>query len=247
MTTDQTVVFVKAVSIRATAMGWNKGAKQITTFANRDGTLVDLIECYGQINKATLKIACERFCKAGEVHAKSCAKQNSTMMAICLASSLTAEAQARLLTYHNEYTFDDVEYAPLLYKIIMRLATIDSITTMQTLQENLQNLGVFAATVNGDINKIHGKFDRNHLQVLVHGATVDDPIGLLFDAFIVVPCHNFKEYIHRHHDDWLDGKLTGMTHKTLMTFATRKCDYLKTKGTLSQAMALWHETYLAKC
>ena len=148
-------------------------------------------------------------------------------MAICLASSLTAEAQVRLLTYRNEYTFDNMEYAPLLYKIIMRLATIDSVATTQTLQENLQNLGVFAATVNGDINKIHGEFDRNHSQFLARGATVDNPIGLLFDAYSVVPCHNFKEYIRRHHDDWLDGKLTGMTHKTLMTFATCKCDYLR--------------------
>jgi hypothetical protein len=55
------------------------------------------------------------------------------MMAICLASSLTAEAQARLLTYCNEYTFNGGEYAPLMYKIIMRLATIDSIATTQTL------------------------------------------------------------------------------------------------------------------
>ncbi len=206
-------------------MGWNQGTKQITTFANRDGTPVDLIKCYRQINKATLKIACMRFCKAGEVDAKSCAKQNNTMMAICLASSFMAEAQARLLTYRNAYTFDGVEYAPLLYKIIMRLATINSIaTSMQTLQENLQNLGVFAATVNGDINKIHGKFNRNHLQLLARGTTVDNPIGLLFDAYSVVPCHNLKEYIRRHHDDWLDGKLTGITHETLMTFATRKCD-----------------------
>ncbi len=67
--------------------------------------------------------------------------------------------------------------------------------------------------------------------MLAGGATVDDPIGLLLDAYSVVPCHNFKEFIRRHHDDRLDGKLTGMTHETLMTFATRKCDYLKTKGT----------------
>jgi hypothetical protein len=61
MTTDQTAVFVKAVSCHATAMGWTKGAKQITTFANCDGTLVDLIKCYEQIDEATLKIACKRF------------------------------------------------------------------------------------------------------------------------------------------------------------------------------------------
>jgi hypothetical protein len=134
MTTDQKVVFVKAVSCRATAMGWNKGTKQITTlYANRNGTPVDIIKYYGQINKATLKIACKRFCKEGEADAKSRAKQKNMMMVISLASSLTAEAQARLLTYCNEYTFDGVEYAPLLYKIIMRLATIDSIATTQTL------------------------------------------------------------------------------------------------------------------
>jgi hypothetical protein len=182
MTTDQTVVFVKAVSCCAIAMGWNKGTKQITTFANRGGTPVDLIKCYGQIDKATLKIACKRFCKAGEVDDKSCATQNNTMMTICLASSLTTEAQARLLTYRNKSTFDGVEYAPLLYKIIMRLATIDSINITQILHKNLQYLGVFAAMVNGDINKIHGKFDRNQSQLLACGATVDDPIGLLFDA-----------------------------------------------------------------
>jgi hypothetical protein len=92
MTTDQMVVFIEAVSCCATAMGWNKGTKQITTFANRGRTPVDLIKCYGQINEATLKIACKRFCKAGEVNAESRAKQNNTMMALCLASSLMAEA-----------------------------------------------------------------------------------------------------------------------------------------------------------
>jgi hypothetical protein len=96
-------------------MGWNKGTKQITTFTNRGGTIVDLIKCYRPINKATLKIACEQFCKAGEVDAKSCAKQNNIAMAIFLASSFTAEAQARLLTYLNKYTFDCVEYAPFMY------------------------------------------------------------------------------------------------------------------------------------
>jgi hypothetical protein len=113
----------------------------------------------------------------------------------------------------------------------MRLVTINSIATTQTLRKNLQNLGVFAAMVNCDINKIHGKFNRNYSQLLACGATVDDPIRLLFDAYLVIPCHNFKEYIHCHNDNPLGGKLTGMTHKTLMTFATHKCNYLKTNGT----------------
>ncbi len=83
-------------------------------------------------------------------------------MATCLAKSLTANAQACLLTYRSKYTFDGVEYAPLTYKVIMRLATINTAATMQTLRDNLQNLGVFAATVSGNINKIHGEFNENY-------------------------------------------------------------------------------------
>ncbi len=75
------------------------------------------------------------------------------MMSNCLSNSLSMEAKVRLLTYRNNCTFNGVEYAPLMYKIIMRLATIDLIATTQTLRDNLQNLGVFAAIVNGDIDK----------------------------------------------------------------------------------------------
>ncbi len=201
MTTNQTVVFVEAVSCCIITVGWNKGTKQITTFANRSGTPIDFIKCYGQINEATLETACKRFYKADEVDAQSCAKQNNMMMAICLASSLMAGAQGRLLTYRNKYTFDGVECAAITHKIIMRLVTIYSVTTTQTLHKNLQNLGVFLAKVDGNINKIHCKFDRNHSQLLAHGTTVDDPIGLLVNAYLVVPCHNFEEYTRCHHSN----------------------------------------------
>ncbi len=195
MTPNQTVIFVEAFHRRATMMGWDQGTMQISSFANSAGCQVDIIKSYGQINKATLKSACERFCKPGGVHSQTRAKQNNTMMSICLAKSLTADAQARLLTYQNKYTFDGVKYAPLMHKIIMRLATINSVATTQTLRNNLQSLGTYAATVRGDINKVHSEFDKNYSQLIARGATLDDPIGILFEAHLLVPCHHFKLYI----------------------------------------------------
>jgi hypothetical protein len=66
MTANQTVAFTEAFLSRATAMGWNKGSKQVTTFTNSSGVPVDIIKSYGQIDEATLKTAaCERFCKNG--------------------------------------------------------------------------------------------------------------------------------------------------------------------------------------
>ena len=147
-------------------MGWNKGSKQITTFTNSSGVSVDIIKSYGQIDEAALKAACERFCKAGQADAESRAKQNNTMTSMCLNKSLTASAKASLLTYRAEYTFDGVEHAPLMYKIIMHLATIDSVATTQTLRDNLQTLGIFAVTVKGDIDKVNAEFDMNYSQLL---------------------------------------------------------------------------------
>ncbi len=83
-----------------------------------------------------------------------------------------------------------------MYKIIMRLTTIDSVATTQTLWDNLQNLGVFAVTVKGDIDKVKAEFDTNYSQLLARGATLDDPIGiLLFEAYLLVPCYNFTKYM----------------------------------------------------
>ena len=47
-----------------------------------------------------------------------------------------------------------------MYKIIMRLATIDSVATTQTLRNNLLSLGVYMATVSGDINKVHNELSK---------------------------------------------------------------------------------------
>jgi hypothetical protein len=162
MIPNKTFVFVETFQRHANVMGWTKGTKQITTFTNHDGKSIDIIKNYGQIDKVTLKTACEQFCKAGEIDSQTRAKQNNTMISNCLSNSLSMEAKLRLLTYPNNYTFNGVEYAPLMYKVIMRLATIDLIATTQTLRDNLPNLGIFAATVNGKIDKINSEFDQNY-------------------------------------------------------------------------------------
>jgi hypothetical protein len=123
-----------------------------------------------------------------------------------------------------------VECAPLMYKVIMRLATIDSVATDRALRDNLHALEAFVGTVSGDIDKINTEFDKNYSQLITCGKTFDDPIGALFTAYQVVPCFHFKIYINRMHEDYLDGKLPKMTHKSLMGMAKSKFNYLRNKG-----------------
>jgi len=239
MTSDQTVVFVESLTHRATAMGWNAGSKQITTFTNRSGKDVDIIKEYGQIDEVIVKTGVNASAKL----ARWMRRVRPSKTTACWPFVWASHSRQRLkqgyllLTYHNDYTFDGVKCAPLMYKIIMRLATIDTVATTQVLRNNLNNLGVFAATVNGDINKINGEFDKNYTQMLARGASVDDPVGLFFEAYHVVPCYNFKTYIMRHYDDYLDSKVINLTHKALMTSALRKYDWLRQKGQWVVAMA----------
>ncbi len=83
--------------------------------------------------------------------------------------------------------------------------------------------------VSSNIDKVHNKFDKNYSQLIARGAIVDDPIHILFEAYLAVLCHNFKKYIHGQHKDYLDGKLTNITHEALMTLAKHKFYWLKTK------------------
>ena len=95
MNADQTVVFAKALTHRAGELGWKVGSKNIATFTNAAGKDIDIIKEYGQINKQTLKTACEHFCKTGGADVTTRAKQNNTMMATCLGKSLMADAAAK--------------------------------------------------------------------------------------------------------------------------------------------------------
>jgi hypothetical protein len=149
------------------------------------------------------------------------------MMAQCLKKSLTVAALTRLKPYQSQYLFNGVEYEPLMYKIIMRLATINSVVTTEALWANLNNLPIYTASVNGDIDLINSYFDVNYSQILARGSTVDDPIANLFDLYLVVPDYNFKQYIAKKQDGYHDGNLgASFTHKNLMAQATAKFTYL---------------------
>jgi hypothetical protein len=92
------------------------------------------------------------------------------MLAQCLTNSLTPAAQACFEPYQAQFTFDGIEYGPLKYKIIMRLATIDSVATTETLRKNLNNLPTYSASVNGDVDMINYYFDASYSQIfLSHG------------------------------------------------------------------------------
>jgi hypothetical protein len=179
---------------------------------------------------ATLQTQCEGFYKNTGTLFQARARQNNTMMSKCIMKTLTPAARVRLLPFQGDYEINNVIYAPLLHKKIMALATIDSVAATKTLHSNLRELPTFCSTIKGDIELLHSYFDSNYTQIIARGAMVDDPIDILFLAYMVVPCNNFRSYIKRKQDAYSDGTLT-LAHKELIMLATNKFNLLKQEGT----------------
>jgi hypothetical protein len=89
---------------------------------------------------------------------------------------------------------------------------------------------VLLLMIKGDIELLHSYFDSNYTQIIARGATVDDPINILFSAYMVVPCNNFRSNIKRKQVAYTNGTLT-LTHKELIMLAANKFNLLKQEGT----------------
>jgi hypothetical protein len=158
------------------------------------------------------------------------ARQNNTMMSKCIMKMLMPAARVKLLPFPEDYENDNIICAPLLHKKIMALATNNSVATTKTLRSNPRELPTYCSTIKGDIKLLHSYFDANYTQIIAHGATVDNPIDILFAAYMVVPCNNFRSYIKRKQDAYMDRTLT-LTHKELIMLVTNKFNLLKQEGT----------------
>jgi hypothetical protein len=133
----------------------------IPKLPNQHGIAIDIVKNYGQIDKPMLNTHCNEFCKATGAKIETRANQNNHMMVQCLKMSLTLASLACLKPYQVQYMFKGIIYAPLTYKTIMRLAKIEPVATTETLRANLNNVPVYAASVNSNVDLINTFFDTN--------------------------------------------------------------------------------------
>jgi hypothetical protein len=173
-------------------MGWHMGSQKIINFTNAAGSIINVIHQYGQINVAMLQTQCKVFCKSPGALFQERARQNNMMMGECIMKMITPATRVGFLPFQGDYKIHDVIHAPLLHKKIMALTTIDSVTT--TLRSNLRELPTYCSIIKGDIKLLHSYFDTNYMLIIAYGATVDNPINILFAAYMVIPCNNFRSY-----------------------------------------------------
>ncbi len=120
-------------------------------------------------------------------------------------------------------------YALLLHKKVMALTTINSVATTKTLRSNLREISTYCATIKGNIDLLHSYFVNYYSQIIPQGATVNNPVDILFTAYSVVLCAHFHLYIKGKCDDYTNGMAT-YTHEQLILIALNKYNLLMQEG-----------------
>ena len=224
-------------------MGWENAAQVIIKWKNANGRAIDLISQYGQIDAATLKTSCEIFL-TGAKSAERMA-QNNAMASKSVLATLTDDANIQLLAYRDEYEVTPVgaNYSvvvfPLLYKTIMRLATLDTSATSTDLRNNIMKVAEYTKKVNGDVDQINAFVDLNYTQLKARGDTLPDASTAIMKAYIVSPDVKFSEYFSKKLDDYWDEtpEMHKISVEALLKEAKSKFDLIKYQdkwGALSQ-------------
>jgi hypothetical protein len=156
---------VREVKARAEKMGWTNETQGVTTY-QVDGENINLIKNYGLIPMSEIQDQSKPWYEVTGVQVNQCAAQNNTQIFEMLMNSITQSAKNQVQVYKDEYLLSNagtpekkVGNAAALYKVIMRLTTLDTKSTNKSLRDRLKDLPTVAVTFNGDVDALHTYFN----------------------------------------------------------------------------------------
>eukprot|EP00970_Alexandrium_tamarense_P009758 scaffold1958_cov198-Alexandrium_tamarense.AAC.3 len=114
-------------------------------------------------------------------------------MAECVLSSVTASAKQALIADRGQFTFDGTIYAQVLFKHMMKVATLDNKVTSKWLCDQLKQMPSIMLEVKGNIDDFFNTLDKWHTQLIGCGEDLDDALDCLWDELKAAPCEKFSK------------------------------------------------------
>lgn len=151
--------------------------------------------------------------------------QNAVQMYHFVIESLSADGRLRIIAEKDKYTVkvNNVEYpnGPMLFKLVMSRAIVDTKSTASHMQGNLMNLTSYISTIDSDIVRFNEYVKIQREGLLARGQTVDHLLLCVFNGYVAASDGTFVKYIQGHLDQHNDGT-RDYTVDTLMTMALNK-------------------------
>jgi len=123
--------------------------------------------------------------------------QNSYQMYLCIMVLLTDEGRTKILTEAEKYTVNQIKSGPLLFKILMTKAAVDTRATVLHIRTALSNLDSYMSMIKGDVDKFNQYVCRLRQDLLARGEQTTDLLGNLFKGYKSCSDKQFTNYIQR--------------------------------------------------
>jgi hypothetical protein len=213
---EQLPQFLTLLEKRTKAMGWddpNQGITPITHGVGAAAQVVDGLRDYGSYDLDDVTRTCTDYVIEGEPKQQSRAAQNNAAAADCLMESVTSRVKNLLLTDESNWKMnsrvdgsgEDVDVAMKMFKELIRYTTLDTRSTDSILRTRIRHLPDYSATVKGNIPMIHTQFTNTLMMLKARHQDIDDKETILFDTYRVSPNENFRRYMAKLEDEFLEN------------------------------------------
>ena len=203
-------LFLENVKQRAESFNWMS-----TLTIPKNGQQLNLIADYGALSLQDVNDHAQTY--IGQ-HLRNA--QNSFQIYNCLISSLTDAGKARVVLESNKFTINEVPDGPLLLKVIIQLAHIDTRATVTVIRTRLSSLDAKMSQLQDNITefKEYVKTQRGSLEA--RGEVTHDLLVNLFKGYKAASDNRFVKYIESKEDDYNEGQ--EITADSLMELAETK-------------------------
>jgi len=210
--------FIETLMDRATMFGWDEPDASVITINE-----VNLLTEHGTLSVDEVREEVETY-----IDTETRRAQNSYQMYACIMSSLTDEGRIKILTEAGKYTVNQIKSGPLLFKILMTKAAVDTRATVLHIRTALSNLDSYMAMIKGDVNKFNQYVRQLRQDLLARGEQTTDLLGNLFKGYKSCSDKQFTDYIQRKKDLYEEGQ--PIDEDSLMIDALNKFNSIKKEG-----------------
>ena len=211
--------FVALMSDRARDQGWTNRILIINTVGHPNANLMDK---YGQISLTDILVNAQAY-----VGTQTRAAQDASNMYTCILASLSEAAVARVLLEKEKYTVNATPNGPLLFKVIIGIANIDTNATVRNIRGQLSSLDKYMDKCN-DVEKFNEHVKDLLDSLTARGESTNDLLSNLFKGYASADDKEFKLYVKRKQEEYDEG--SNITTSGLMTLALNKYKIIKDSG-----------------
>ena len=204
--------FSEAMLERANKSGWTNQIADIINIPDDGNVSRNLLTEYGRLTINNIKTYGSNY-----INTQSRQAQNDMQMYHCIKNSLTDAAEKSILSERDKYHNHNQPSGPLLYKLLMQKAIIDTIATESLFRENLTNLDSYMSSVKSDIKVFNEYVKLNYEGLRARGGKCDDIMIHLFKAYLAVSDKRFVRYMELKKINYDDGN--PITPEELMALA----------------------------